>query len=74
MRAMRKKHIHASAADLFMLPRKKIGNLNWCKCKNEAREIDSLCCREVDAMVNASAKIPKSQGNILSSSFYGQLL
>ena len=39
------KHIHASAADLFMLTRKKKGNLNWCKCKNEAREIDCLCCR-----------------------------
>ena len=28
-------------------------------CKNEAREIDCLCCREVDAMLIASAKIPE---------------
>ena len=27
-------------------------------CKNEVREIDCLCCREVDAMLVASAKIP----------------
>ena len=58
------KHIHTSAADW------------WCKCrhdKNEAREIDFLCCREVDAMLIAWAKIPEREGNISSFSFYGQL-
>ena len=45
------KHIHASAADLLHF---RIGNLDWCKCglcKNKAREIDCLCCREVNAML-----------------------
>ena len=46
MRAMRKKrNIHTSAVDLLHI---RIGNLGWCKCrhfKNEAREIDCLCCR-----------------------------
>ena len=37
------KHIHASAADLLRI---RIGNLHWCK--NEVREIDCLCCREVN--------------------------
>ena len=50
---MRKKtkYIYASAADLLHI---RIGNIDWCKCvhcKNEAREIDCLCCREVNAMV-----------------------
>ena len=34
----------------------RIGNLDWSKCghcKNEVREIDCLCCREVDAMLIA---------------------
>ena len=51
------KHIHASAADLLHIG---TGGLDWCKCghcKNEAREIDFLCCREVDVMVIALAKI-----------------
>ena len=58
------KHISASAADLLHI---KIGNLNWCKCghcKNEVREIDCLCCRKVDAILIASAKIPQREGNI----------
>ena len=52
------KHIHAVAADLLHI---RIGNLDWCKCrhcKNEAREIDCLCCKEVDEMLIASVKIP----------------
>ena len=68
------KPIHASAPDLLHI---RLGNLNWCYCgycKNEAREIDGLCCREVDAMLPASAKIPKCEGNISPSSFCGQLL
>ena len=31
----------------------RVGNLDWCKCKNcrvETREIDCLCCNEVDAL------------------------
>ena len=44
-------HIHAFAADLLYVTKK---NLDWCKCWhciNDAREIDCLCCREVDAML-----------------------
>ena len=41
-------NIHASAADLLHIRK---GNLYWCKCKNEAKEIDCLCCREMDAML-----------------------
>ena len=67
------KHIHASAADLLYI---RIRNPDWCKwghCKNEAREIDYLCCREVDAMLIASAKIPEREGSISPSRFYRQL-
>ena len=42
-------------------------------CISEAREIDCLCCREVDAMLIASAKIPERKGGISPSSFYGHL-
>ena len=55
------KHIHASAADLLHI---RIGNLDWCKCrhcKNEAREIDCLSCREVNAMLIASAIITECE-------------
>ena len=38
------------------------------QCKNEMREIDYLCCRELDAM-----KIPERKGSILPSSFYRHL-
>ena len=58
------KHIHASTADLLHI---RIGNLDRCKCrhyKNEAREIDCLYCREVDAMLIASAKILEREGSI----------
>ena len=68
------KHIHASAADLLHI---RVGNLIWCKrghCKTEARQIDCLCCGEVDAMFVASAKIPEREGSISPSRFYGQLL
>ena len=67
------KHIHAIAADLLHI---RIGNLDLCKyshCKNEARKIDCHCCREVDEMLIATAKISKREGSILPSSFYGQL-
>ena len=65
------KYIDASAADLLDI---RIENLDWCKCvhcKNEAREIDSLCCREVNAMIIASAKIPELEGSISPYRFYG---
>ena len=65
------KHIHASAANLLHIRK---GNLDQCKyghCKNEAREIDCLCCRELDAILNTSAKIPEHKGNISPCSFYG---
>ena len=69
------KHIYSSAADLLHIT---IGNLNWCKCgpcKNEAREVDCLCCREIEVgvMVMNSTKIPQGEVRILPSSFYGQL-
>ena len=67
------KHIRASAADLLHI---RIGNLDWCKCghcKNEAREIDCICCREVNAMLIASAKIPERKQSISLSRFSWQL-
>ena len=67
------KHIHASSVELLHI---RIGNVNWCKCehcKNEASKIDCLCCREVDLILIASARIPKREGSISPSSFYGQL-
>ena len=73
MRAMRKKHIYASAADLLHIG---VGNLNRCKCghcRNEAREIDCLYCREieVDAMLIISAKIQKCEVSISPPAFMG---
>ena len=72
MRAMRKKtkHIYASAADLLHI---RIGNFNWCKCrhwKNEAREIDCLSCREMNAMLIASAKVLEREESISPCRFY----
>ena len=64
---------HDPATDLLHF---RIGNLDWCKCghcKNEAREIDCVCRREMDAMLIASAKIPEREGSISPCSFYGQL-
>ena len=66
------KHTHASADDLLHI---RIGNLD-CKCrycKNEAREIDCLFCREVDAMLIGLTKISELKGSILPFSFHGQL-
>ena len=67
------KHIHVTAANLLHI---SIGNLDWRKCghcKNEAREIDRLCCREVNAMLIASAKTPESEGSISPCRFHGEL-
>ena len=65
------KHIHTSAADLLHIRK---GNLDWRKCghcKGETREIDCLCCREVNAMLIASGKILEREGSISSCRFYG---
>ena len=43
-------------------------------CKYEAREIDCYSCREVDAMLVASDKIPEREESISPSSFYRHLL
>ena len=54
-------HIPVSAANLLHI---RIGNLDWYKCrhcKNEVREIDCLCCREVGAMLISSVKIPQRE-------------
>ena len=42
-------------------------------CNNEERDLDCICCRELDAMLIALAKIPEREGRISSSSFYGHL-
>ena len=50
--------------------------LYWCKCrhcKNEARKIDCLCCRDVDLTHIALAKIPEREGSISPCSCYGWL-
>ena len=73
MRARRKKLNIRSADDLLHI---RIGNLGWCKfghCKNQLREIDCLCCKEVDAMLISPARILDRKGNISQSSFCGQL-
>ena len=67
------KHSHTSAANLLHI---RIENFDLCKCghwKNETREIDCLCCRQVDAMLIASAKILECEGNISQCSFFGKL-
>ena len=43
----------------------RVGNLDWCvcsKCKQMAREIDCLCCKEVDAI--AESKFEGTYGHI----------
>ena len=40
-------------------------------CNNEVRDIDCICCRELDAMLIASAKIPEREGRIPPSAFMG---
>ena len=79
------KHSHASRASAADLPDIRIGNVNWCKCrccKKEVREIDYLCCREVDAISDEKFKgiakpfvftwIVKKIMNTLSLSFEGK--
>ena len=66
------KYIHALAAVLLHI---RIWNLDWCKCghcKNEARKIDCLCCREVNAMLITLSKIPERERSISPCRFYGQ--
>ena len=60
----------AGLSQLF-LQNNSIRLLLECRhCKNETREIDCLCCREVDARLIAFAK---REGSLTSSSFYGDL-
>ena len=42
-------------------------------CTNDVRDIDCICCRELDAMLIASAKLPEREGSISPTSFYGRL-
>ena len=42
-------------------------------CNNEARDIDCICCRELDAMLIASAKISDGKGRTSPSSFHEHL-
>ena len=46
----------------------------WLDIAKTKREKQVFCCREVDAMLIASAKIPEHQENISLPSFYGQQL
>ena len=43
----------------------------WLLLKNKAIKIDCLCCREVNAMLIASAKILERKGSISPCRFYG---
>ena len=66
------KHSCASAAYLLHI---RIGNRNWWKCghcKNEAKETDCLCSREVevDPMLINSAKFPQREGSISPFRFF----
>ena len=73
-RAMRKKlKIFTFQMSIYYI---LIGNLARCKCehcKNEAREKDCPCRREVDAKLIALIKTPGRERSISPSSFYGQL-
>ena len=43
-------------------------------CKNEARKMNCHCCRELDAMLIALAKITEREGSIFLFILYGHLL
>ena len=47
--------------------------LKWGHCNDDARDIDGICCRELDAMTIASAKLSEREGSISPSNFYGRL-
>ena len=60
------KHIHTSATNLLHI---RTGNLDWRKrrhCKSKAREMDYLCCGEMNVMLTASAKILELEGNVFA--------
>ena len=42
-------------------------------CNNEARDIECVCCRELDTVLIASTKISERVGRISPSSLYGHL-
>ena len=72
MRAMRKKlNIFTPQLPIdYILEHEISTGTNTDIHKNEAREIDCLCCREVDAMLFASPKSPERESSISQSSFY----
>ena len=74
IRAVRKKpNIFTLQLPIYYILEQEISigaSANIAKTKQEKY---SLCCREVDTMLIASAKIPEREGSILLSSFYGQL-
>ena len=51
----------------FLQNNSKVLLLKCRHCKNEARERDCLCCRDVDAMLIASAKIIEYEETISPS-------
>ena len=72
IRAMRKKlNIFTFQLPIYWMQEISIDtNAGIAKTKQEKH---CLCCREVDAMLIASAKIPEHERSIFPSSFYGQL-
>ena len=50
MRAMRKKQTYSCYSCQFITYWNKKSRVVQMHCKNEAREIDCLCCREVNVM------------------------
>ena len=65
------KCIQVSSANLLHIKTENLDSCTCGHCKNESRDIDSLCCREVYVMIIASAKISEHQGSISPFSFYG---
>ena len=73
---VRRKKLHTLTFSCRFVTYIRIGNLDWCKfghSKNQSREIDCLCCREVDTMLIASTKIFERKGRISPYSFHGEL-
>ena len=77
-------HIHASAADLLhtVLEQEISIDANTrsshrrCSAKKvffKARDIDCICCRELDSMLIISTKIPQRERSISPSNFYGHV-
>ena len=56
------KHIDALAAYLLHIRRANLDRCKCAHCKNDLKEIGCPCCRQVDVMLIASAKIPEREG------------